>query len=96
MKCRNLIMILSIGLISLSFPNQKVSDSHSLFLDSKKETNKIKENDVFNYMDVPECYYHLGIGDSENPSINFDDFYDSYYADDSDRNLYDFTLNLSL
>lgn len=95
MKCRNLIMILSIGLISLSFPNQKVSDSHSLFLDSKKETNKIKENDVFNYMDVLECYYHLGIGDSENPSINFDDFYDSYYADDSDRNLYDFTLNLA-
>lgn len=47
------------------------------------------------YIDVLKTYYNLAIGDNENPSETFDEFYNSYYSETSDRNLYNFTLELA-
>lgn len=53
------------------------------------------DEEVISYVDVLESYYDLGIGNAGNPSMSFDDFYDSYYAEGSNRNLYEFTLKLA-
>lgn len=63
---------------------------------SLKMAAKIEESEnVVSYETVLESYYDLAIGDSEKPTIDFNGFYDSYYAEDSDRDLYKYTLTLA-
>lgn len=51
--------------------------------------------DVLSYVDVLNTYYELAIGDTNKPTETFAEFYDSYYAEDSDRDLYKYTLDLA-
>lgn len=74
--------------------------SSTLSLDSSAQAKKVNDQEehieVVSYESVLQSYYDLAVGDSLEPTESFDEFFDSFYAEGSDRDLYRFTLSLAL
>lgn len=72
----------------------------TLSLDSsvRMKSSNIQEEhtEVVSYENVLQSYYDLAVGDTLEPTESFDEFFDIFYAEGSDRDLYRFTLSLAL
>lgn len=97
MKKRKLLCLGVMSFVFFDLSNIKKSKNIRIHLNNQslKFSNKVDEATVFDYVDVLNTYYELAIGDTKQPTKTFEQFYDSYYSESSNRNLYDFTLDLA-
>ncbi len=97
MKKRKLLCLGVMSFVFFDLSNIKKSKNIRIDLNNQsvKFSNKVDEATVFDYVDVLNTYYELAIGDTKQPTKTFEQFYDSYYSESSNRNLYDFTLDLA-
>ncbi len=97
MKKRKLLCLGVMSFVFFDLSNIKKSKNIKIDLNNQpvKFSNKVDEATFFDYVDVLNAYYELAIGDTKQPTKTFEQFYDSYYSESSNRNLYDFTLDLA-
>ncbi len=96
---RNLFVIF---VLMSSIFNLKTNENKINF-DSFAQTKTLNANlindginaEVFSYESVLKSYYYLAIGDSKEPSMTFSEFFNDFYSDESDRDLYRSTLLLA-
>lgn len=64
-----------------------------------KSINNVKSieeyDEKFTYLEVLQNYYQVATLNIDNPSKTFEQFYNDYYSEDSDRDLYKFTIDLA-
>lgn len=101
MKEKILFSLLAVGVLFSFGHNAETRKTNTLYLGNQNNVLRANDylrqdsDDVLSYVDVLNTYYELAIGDSVSPTETFTDFYNSYYAEDSDRNLYKYTLDLA-
>lgn len=89
MKKNNLFIITGLFFIALGcFANNKES-----FIKNNQEDKRTHE--VVTYQDIIKNYYNLEIGNTNNPSKTYPEFYEEIYSEDSDRNILKHTLKLA-
>ncbi len=98
MKIKSIVFLL-VGIVPLSSSlRSEAVESFPLDPISHHEPKQETTDDsykVLSYKDVLKSYYDLVTKEVNTPSKTFDDFVDSYYEENSDRDLYHFTLNLA-
>ena len=90
-----LIVFLSITLLIPAQTNHEVSIDRSTQIFNNLNKQEQDYETILDYKDVLKCYYDIATNNITSPSKTFGEFYDSYYAECSDRNLYKFTLELA-
>lgn len=101
MKKRVLLPILAVGILFSFGYTAETTKVNNIY--TKNQNNVLRANadsrqysdNFLCYVDVLNTYYELAIGDSTAPTETFTEFYNSYYDEDSDRNLYKYTLDLA-
>lgn len=90
-----LIVFLSITLLIPAQTNHEVSIDRSTQIFNNLNKQEQDYETILDYKDVLKGYYDIATNNITSPSKTFGEFYDSYYAECSDRNLYKFTLELA-
>ncbi|MDD7081507.1 MAG: YiiX/YebB-like N1pC/P60 family cysteine hydrolase [bacterium] len=85
-------------LLFLSLVNPINNQNPSFQREIKKSsplTNITTNENRLSYLSILESYYNLAINQVDNPTISFNEFYELFYSDNSDRDLIQATLNLA-
>ena len=81
MKKKILLLTFLVSSTFSTKPNQQVKAAPTIR--QRSDVNLNESENVLDYVDVLKTYYDLAIGSNLNPTQSFDEFYDSFYSDET-------------